>query len=393
MELRAQAAAAVVSAGAAPGARALAAMAGASLAAGAGNLTLPLWLGATVEGLGASERAAAFVGSAELGCLALASLLLAPRLARASRRSLAVAGLVGLALGNAAAALAPSLALLALGRALAGLGAGAAMAAVNATAAGTAVPERTYALVFVLGGAGCAGLMLAMPHFSEAYGTAGAFGVLLAATLAVAPLAAWLPPHGPPAEEAELGGFPLGPAVLAALLACLLVTVGLDALWPFAERIGRRAGLAPGAIGALLAATSVVVLASAALASWLGVRAGRLTPLCVGFAVFAGASVALGQARSPALFAPAVLGVGAGFFFTQPFLMGTIATLDRQGRVNVAAGALMTIGAALGPAVGGLLAADGGGYARLGWLSAGCGLATLALIGAVAAHVERAGAP
>jgi predicted MFS family arabinose efflux permease len=372
--------------------RALAAMAGASLAAGAANLTLPLWLGATVEGLGASERAVAMVASGELGCLALASLLVAPRLARTSRRTLAAAGLAGLALGHAGAVLASSLAALAGARALAGLGAGIAMAAVNATAAGTRQPERTYALVFVLGGAGCAGLMWAMPRWSEPYGTAGAFGVLLAATLAMAPLAAWIPPHGPPlAETAGHDGFPRSAAVAAALAASLLVTVGLDALWPFAERIGRRAGMAPGAIGALLAATSLVVLAIAAFASWLGVRAGRLAPLCAGFLVFSAAALALAHARSPATFRPAVLLVGAGFFFTQPFMMGAIAALDRQGRVNAAAGAVMTVGAAIGPALGGLLAADGG-YGRLGWLAAACGLAALVLIGAVVARVERAAA-
>jgi predicted MFS family arabinose efflux permease len=368
--------------------RALAAMAGASLAAGASNLTLPLWVGATVEGLGASERAVALVASIELGCLALASLVAAPRLARASRRALALAGLLVLALGNAGAALAASLATLVLARALAGVGAGVAMAAVNATAAGAAVPERTYALVFVLGGAGCAVLMLAMPLWSEPYGTAGAFGVLLAATLVVAPLAAWMPPHPPLAGESRPDGLPRGPAVAAALAASLLVTVGLDALWPFAERIGRHTGLTAGAIGAILASTALVVLAVAAFASWLGVRAGRLAPLCAGFTIFAAAAVALGHARSPAVFVPAVLLVGAGFFFSQPFMMGTIATLDRRGRVNAAAGAMMTVGAAIGPAVGGLLATDGD-YGRLGWLAAACGLASLALIGAVALRAGR----
>jgi predicted MFS family arabinose efflux permease len=371
--------------------RALAAMAGVSLAAGAANLTLPLWLGATVEGLGASERAVALVASGELGCLALAALVAAPRLGRVSRRALAVAGLAGVALGNAGAALAPSLAVLAAARALAGLGAGVAMAAMNATAAGTALPERTYALVFVLGGAGCAGLMLAMPLWSEPYGTAGAFGVLLAGTLAVAPLAAWMPPHPPAPEDGNApDGFPRGAAVVAALAASLLVTIGLDALWPFAERIGRRAGMSAEAIGALLAATSLVVLAVAAFASWLGVRVGRAAPLAAGFAVFSAAALALGHARSPAVFAPAVLLLGAGFFFTQPFMMGAIATLDRQGRVNAAAGALMTVGAAVGPAVGGVVVADGAGYGRLGWLAAGCGLGTLALIGAVALRAGRA---
>jgi predicted MFS family arabinose efflux permease len=367
-------------------------MAAGSLAGSAANLTLPLWLGAAVETLGAPARDVAWVASLELGCLALAALGLAPRLGEASRHSLALAGVLLLALGNAAAALAPSLTLLFLARALAGAGAGAIMAATNATAAATSVPERTYALMFVLGGAGCALVMWLMPRFSEPHGMAGAFAVLLVTTLCVAPLLLWMPAHPAAARDADPGPFPRGPAVVAGLLASLVVMVGVDALWAFGERIGRRAGLEAASIGLVLALASLVVLAAGALASWLGTRAGRIGPLSLGFLICVPAAVALGHAGSPGAWVPAVLLLAAGFFFAQPFMMGTLAALDRHGRVVAAAGAAMTVGAALGPGVGGVLAA-GGSYARLGWFGGACAVFCWALVAGVALHVGRRAAP
>lgn len=56
--------------------------------------------------------------------------------------------------------------------------------------------------------------------------------------------------------------------------------------------------------------------------------------------------------------------------------------------MSAAAGGAMTVGAALGPGVGGLLVAAEG-YASLGWLGATCGLVALALMGPVALHVDR----
>lgn len=391
MELRAQTAAPVVNASPVDSRRALAAMAAASLVAGAANLTLPIWLGAAVEHLGARERDVALIASAELACLGLTSLALAPRLARASRRALVLAGALLLVIGNAMAASAGALPLLLAGRMLAGAGAGAAVAAMNATAAATSVPERTYALVFVLGGAGCALLMLAMPRACDIWGTAGAFGSLAATTLLASPLLSWMPAHPPLAPAARAPGrLPRGRAVAAALAASLLVTVGVDAIWPFAERIGRRAGLEATALGVVLAATSLAVLAAAGLASWLGLLWGRVFPLALGFGSFAAAAVALGHAGSPAVYAPAMILLGTGFFFAQPFLMGALAALDPYGRVTAAGGATMTVGASVGPAVGGLFVTDGS-YAAAGWFAAACGLASLALIGAVARHVDRGG--
>jgi predicted MFS family arabinose efflux permease len=251
-----------------------------------------------------------------------------------------------------------------------------------------------YARIFVLGGAGCALLMLVMPHAIGPWGTAGAFGALLVASLVSSPLLVFMPAHPPPSEDPVKPGLPRGPAVAAALLASLVVTVGLDALWAFAERIGRRAGLEPTALGLVLGMASLAVLVAAGLASWLGLRLGRVAPLVLGFGVLAGSAVVLGHARTPGVYVTAVLLLGPGFFFSQPFMMGAMAALDPYGRVGAAAGGAMTVGAALGPGVGGLLVAAGD-YAALGWLGAACGLVSLALIGPVALRVDRVtrGAP
>jgi predicted MFS family arabinose efflux permease len=118
-------------------------------------------------------------------------------------------------------------------------------------------------------------------------------------------------------------------------------------------------------------------------------RAGRIAPLSLGFGVCVPAAVALGSAVTPAHWIPSVLLFAAGFFFAQPFMMGTLAALDRHGRVVAAAGAAMTVGAALGPGIGGLLAANGS-YERLGWFAAACAVLCWALVVAVALRIGRA---
>ena len=55
---------------------------------------LPLLIGSLIDGFGLDEVGAGILGSLELGGLAIASLLLAPRVDRMSRRHLAICGAI-----------------------------------------------------------------------------------------------------------------------------------------------------------------------------------------------------------------------------------------------------------------------------------------------------------
>ena len=96
---------------------------------------LPLLIGSLIDGFGLDEVGAGVLGSLELGGLAAASLLLAPRVDRMSRRHLAVYGAIAACAGHGLSALAGSFPVLVLARIAAGLGEGAAIAAANSAAA------------------------------------------------------------------------------------------------------------------------------------------------------------------------------------------------------------------------------------------------------------------
>jgi hypothetical protein len=219
-----------------------------------------------------------------------------------------------------------------------------------------------------------------MPHAIGPWGTGGAFGALLAATLVFSPLLLFMPAHPPASEDPVKPGLSLGPAVAAALLASLVVTVGLDALWAFAERIGRRSGLEPTALGLVLGLASLAVVAAAGSRRGSACAWGRGRPgPRFGAAVVRG----VGHARSPGAPWPRSFpGPGS----SQPFMMGAMAALPTGVSVDGA----MTVGGALGPRRG--PARRRRGYASLGWLGATCGPVSLALIGPVVPG-DRVGLP
>ena len=76
--------------------------------------------------------------------------------------------------------------------------------------------------------------------------------------------------------------------------------------------------------------------------------------------------------RIPRLFLPyAVAGSLLVFMtiFNHTFMFGTIAKLDPSGRAASSTPAMLTLGAAIGPALGGAVA-QFAGFAAIGWVSA-----------------------
>ncbi len=351
--------------------------------------SLPILVGAVIDGLGVNEAAAGLLASAEIGTVALASLLLAPRIHRVSRRRLARLGAIVACIGQALAAASGSFETLLAARVVAGLGEGAAFAAANAALAGSANPERISALLALIGGAG-AGLMLAaLPFIVEPFGYAGGFVVLLVIGLVCVPLLHFLPDA--PGESAhavrERAAHPgLG---IATMLGFFVLALGGSAMWAFTERIGIHIGLSREFAGGVLAVTMVLGLSGAGLAGLLGMRLGRLAPLVVGLLGVAVSTAALGRASTWPTYA-AMLGLWTFMFlFVMPYLMGIAAALDKAGRWAAATVGFWSVGSALGPVSAGTLIATLS-YPALGVLVAGCALFSLLLVAPVAIAMRRA---
>ena len=161
-----------------------------------GAETLPVLVGAMMDGLGLDAVRVGRIASVEMGAQALAALGLAPRIDRLDRRRLIVAaGCVAVLAHLGSARASSETEILAL-RGLAGLAEGTALAVVNAALAASRNPDRTYAAVALAGGILVAGLMGVLPLASEAWQHAGAFVLLAAAVLLALPAAARIP-RGP----------------------------------------------------------------------------------------------------------------------------------------------------------------------------------------------------
>jgi predicted MFS family arabinose efflux permease len=352
----------------------------------AGSTAMPFLLGSLIEGLSLDAGAAGLLGSFELGAVSLVSLVIAPRVGRISRIRLALLGAAIAVVGHGASAAVEGYGWLCVARVVAGAGEGLALAAGNAAVASALNPDRLYARVAVLGGVAGAGLLLGLPWVIEPWGFRGAFAALALVCLGVAPFLRALP-AAPGATLTTSGGTHRGLAV-ATLAALTLIALGEGAIWAFTERLGVRVGVSREALGPVLASASLLGLGGAALASWLGTRRGRTSPLAIGILGVAVSTFGLGHADQPASYVALLLIWSVSFFFTLPYLMGTAAALDSQGRWTAAAAGCMTVGVALGPGLAGSLVASRG-FPALSWLVAGACLAGLLLVTPASLSLDR----
>ena len=359
----------------------------ASLGAGLlGFNALPVAVGALIDGAGLDAGQAGWVASLELAGMALSALVLAPRVAALSLRSVAF-GAAGVALSaHALSALAEGFGALALTRLMAGLAEGAIVAAGNALIATSRDPDRFAARVEIVGGLAAAALLVALPYVAAAHAQRGVFLAMAVVVVACLPLLAWVPRRALAPHHAGGLRVAFGRRAFPVLLAGFLLTSGESAIWAFLERIGVRAGVPPASIGLLLGASTLVGLMGAGLAAWLGTRIGRRLPLVLGIAAQALACWAVANAETTSPYVVATLAYALAFFFVQPYLVGTAAFIDPQGRVVAAYAGVVLIGGGVGPGLGGMLV-EWLSYPALGWqlvvASAGAILAILPLAGAL----------
>lgn len=348
--------------------RAIAAMIGLLVVAAFATVMMPLLLGAFVDHLGLSARDAGLVAAAEMSGVFCATLGIVLVVHRWNRRWLALAGLLLLFAADLAAAAVTGFPLLASARFCAGLGAGIVMATVKASIAATRDQVRVFGIMgmsVLL--AGAIGLPL-LPLVIQPWGTAGAYLVLAALVLPGLLLLRWLPRYAAPVAGTVQAAQPVDiPWAALGLLALLSYFISFGAVSPYLERLGVASGLEVASVGKVLGAGAAAGIAGAALATWLGIRAGRSLPFGVAVFCSIGSLWLLVNGMRPVTFVVAAIIVNAAALFTGPYVLGSLAALDRHGRVLVAGLMMQAIGFAAGPAIAGLLVADGT-YARVGWL-------------------------
>jgi predicted MFS family arabinose efflux permease len=319
-----------------------------------GTSTMPLQIGALMDGAARSASQAGLFGFCEVGALAIGMIAISPWIDRIHPFMLALAGAMISSAASAGLYFVRLFPLQLFCGTFAGLGFGCVFAATIAGAAASNEADRLYGL----GNAGALLLITAivatLPVVTFRFGQLGIFIGLAAIALAAPWFFAGLT-RGERIRPAP-GIVWRRKGACGLLLSWAAMSLGTGALYAFSERIGRSIHLSAATIGAVLAAGIFIGVLGTATAAILGRRVNRKRALTVGIVGTALSCLLLGYSSDLSLFAAGVILYWMFYMFLYSCLLGTAAQLDHTGRIGALGGGMERLGYSVGAWVGGVLA-------------------------------------
>lgn len=354
----------------------------------------PIQVGAVIDGLQLNSGRSGLLATFELGCVAVTSILLAPKINQLSFRKLAIFGALVASAAEFASALMPSFILLAAMRIMVGIGCGCVYAAAVSASAAARDPDRLYAWGTFLSNILFTGLLFVLPMataFGYHKGVFLSLGGLILATL-------WflwqLPERDNSVEssgdiadkvaEVNIGN----PLRVTMLIGFFIVNMGMGSVWPYVERIGSDIGIDGDSIGTMLSMATISMMVGAGVAGFLGAKYGRTLPILVGFLGSASACFFLINPGSETQFLLSLLMWGLFYLFVYPYFIGTPAALDPTGKLAAAVGGMCVLSYSLGATIGGYIA-EQYGYAAVGWVGGTCCILSLFMVLPVCRNLDR----
>jgi len=337
-------------------------------------VALPIWVGVLITRYHFDSQQAGLLATLFLLGAVVASLLLAPRLPRLRARAVAAVGFAVAAVGFGLASVSAEFPMLALLHLLCGLGAGAALSVTHGTVAISERPHRLFAFMGIALGLFAVLFLGITPQLIAATGGQFLF-VTFAVVMVLAGLAALLGfpsaspalmPAGPAAASTPLrSSAPLPPEVWFGIvgIACMAVVQAMT--FAFLERVGSDRGFERQAINGVLIALGLVNLFPAGFAALLEKHWSARTVLLVGPVLQAILCALIMSSTGFGPYAGAASVFAAVMIFVHTFAFGLIAKLEPSGRALAATPAMVMIGAAIGPVLGGTLVKSFG-YGSLG---------------------------
>jgi predicted MFS family arabinose efflux permease len=322
-----------------------------------------------VQNLGFDDQSAGYAASIEVWGITATTLVMTFFSHRFNWRKVVTASLLLVAVANAACiGIHDKEAFVAL-RFVAGVGSGS-LISLSFTAVGlTENPDRNFGYLIMWVLLYGAVVLYFMP---AAYALSGMTGVLLffaAFPLVALPLVKAFPASGETAAAVEADAVNLsGSLKTLALVAMFAYFVAQGVAWAYLFLIGTAGGLSEQQVATGLTLSQVAGVAGALLPAIIGHRLGRWRPLTVG--ILGGAFCLLfliGRFE----YLPFAFWVCLYNFFwnmTHPFLLGSMASFDRRGRVVVLAVAAQMLGLAIGPALGAMVVGPGK-YASINYIA------------------------
>lgn len=331
-------------------------------------VALPVWVGTLISFYRFDPQQAGLLATLFLGGAVGASLFLAPIFHLLVGRWVSAFGFGLAALGFAVASTTSSFGTLAVLHVVAGMAAGAALSVTHGTIASSANPHRLFAVVGIALGVFGIVFMAGTTHLVAVRGGATLFQIFAAVMAAGAVFALLGFPdkdRGTLVAQEKASALKLPRAVWwgAAGVACMGLVQSM--LFSFLERVGADRGFSVQAVTAVLIALGFVNLLPAALAAWLEKRWSVRSVLLAGPLAQALIVLVIANGTTFAPYAAAASVFAAVMIFTHTFAFGALAQLDPSGRALSATPAMLMIGAALGPILGGTLVKHYG-YESLG---------------------------
>ncbi len=322
---------------------------------------LPVMVGVLADDLGFGTVRAGYIASANLGGVALGSVVCAAAMRRTSWQALIRAGAATMIGTNLLTTLILSFPLFAAMRFLSGLGEGVIAAICYAAMSRSHGPAR--ALAFYIAGQGLVGA-LGMGFIPGIVVKAG-WPWLFILVSAVALPAFWLARsigtlrEGLPAREILTAR--AMPWLSRVALACILVYfVGMASVWALTERLGHAKGIDGGHLSIALSSSAVANMAGSLLVGFLAHRLSTLAGLGMGLAIATAGLIGLVAAGGWQWY----LAAASLFFFSwgiyYPFQFRMLADADVSGRMAVYIPLATGFAFTLGPAIGGHLLNAGG---------------------------------
>ena len=326
---------------------------------------MPLVLGGAAESRGLAENHLGFAAAAFMGGLALINFAGFAWLRRFDWRLLVVGGNALATVAFAMPIVHFSSSIWILGNFLAGTATGISYGVSIACLGDTREPERNFALAYAAQTFLSAGLIFMLPRIDIGYDLfvvgQGITAALMAGGIA---LIFVLPRHGTKsgiaAPKTSTGGAgPMQAVLVMALLVLMLNVMAEGAIWAFIERIAVTGGLTTSFAATAMAFSFFASGIGSIAAATIGRRFGSVRPFIVAITLSISSVWVLWIGGTEKIFFAGVMLFALAWNLGSPYRMALATRADSTGRYSTFVPAMQTLGAALGPAIAGLLVVNG----------------------------------
>ncbi|MDT8923403.1 MFS transporter [Pseudomonas taiwanensis] len=314
-------------------------------------LGIPLAFTGIMETFGVSAATATIASTAEIACIAFASIFTSVVLGLMNRKTLYAFGVLIAIAGQIGTLTSPDFNTVVLFRGLAGLGEGLCIGLGFASLAQFNGGTKLLGYSSAISAAVTLSAFLVVPPLHEVLGTKAIFWALMAGYTLLLPLAFALP-NISKIQHATLpiAGTSFNLRSASLFIICLLSSMGANTLWLYFEQVGKNAGLTFAQIGIVGSVSMFCSLFVPILATRVFEKYRSITPLLVACSLMALTSH-LYVTPNPMMY----WCIGISMTFLYVFLLSYArmysSDIDGSGRTTAAASGADSLGMVIGPVV------------------------------------------